>query len=91
MRRDAFHPVAMAWEVGSVAGRDQTVALDALELRGAVARSRCDLRGQEAVLHWLLCSGLPEVVLQLLPDMPELLTELAHAHEPTDGMFASAK
>ena len=90
MRRDAFHPAAMDWEAGTVAGRDQAIALDAWELRRAIARNRCDLRGQEAVLHWLLCSGLPEVVLQVLPEMPELLTELAHADEPADGMFASA-
>ena len=49
------------------------------EKRAAIAHTMHTLLRQEATLRWLLGGGVPEAVLGLAPELPNLLNDLDHA------------
>lgn len=62
----------------------RAAALAAWEKRCALVRTQTAMTRQEEVLCWLLSSGLPEGLLQMLPEIPALLADLDHAPADAD-------
>ena len=62
-------------EEGDVKG-PRTIALAAWDARRAIVDTQIAMARQEASLCWLLCSGLPEAVVQMMPEMPEIISDL---------------
>ena len=59
-------------------------ALAAWGRRCALVATRTAMARQEAILCWLISSGLPEAVLQMLPEIPGLLADLDNADADAD-------
>ena len=89
LARSAARAASMV-QLDDAKARVRTAAAQAWELRQAIASAQVGLRRQEAALCWLLCSGVPEAVLQLLPGLPNLIQDLECPEELGDGAGAAS-
>ena len=89
LARSAARAASMV-QLDDAKARERTAAAQSWELRQAIASAQVGLRRQEAALCWLLCSGVPEAVLQLLPGLPNLIQDLECQEELDDGAGAAS-